>query len=67
MSAYQHSVCDECWDKRTANRGPLARNPHRVANPKKQICCFCGKEHQSGIGVMENPAHTLCGGKHADN
>jgi hypothetical protein len=60
MSSYEHSVCDECWKKRSNGR-----TPHRLVNPKKETCCFCGKEHQSGIGVLENPLKTLCGGKHA--
>ena len=58
---WTHSICDECWKKRYPERGA-----HRLIGASPERCCFCGKEHKSGIFVRENPADMECNGIHGD-
>lgn len=61
-SPWTHSICDECWQKREPNRVPVRAVPIMVAGR----CCYCGKEHRSGIYVREHPADMECNGLHGD-
>jgi len=57
MSRFNHSVCDQCWAERFTGLHVVARPP------KKEICCYCGREHTSGIRRGEDPERVPCGGK----
>ncbi len=61
MSKWQHSICNECWEKQ--NPGQAA---HRMVDAPKRQCCFCMKLHPSGIMVHADPATTACAGIHED-
>lgn len=67
MSEWNHSICNECWtagfgiEPGSGRSAPLT--PVRLVDPKKEVCCFCGKEHQSGIYVRKNPEMLQCKGK----
>ncbi len=62
MSRWNHSLCDECWDKREPTRKPL-----RVLDSQ---CCQCGTQHKSGIFVRADPDAMPCkgeGDEHAED
>ena len=61
MSKWTHSICEECWRKREPNRTPTC-----MIAAVTERCCFCGKEHRSGIYVRENPADMECNGIHGE-
>jgi len=56
---WRHSICDKCWELRCP-----AREPVRLKDISKEICCFCGEFHFSGIFVREDPEELLCKGIH---
>jgi hypothetical protein len=61
-SQWTHSICEQCW----VGKNP-GREPHRVVresrfNADKELCCYCGREHQSGIFVREDPSSVACAG-----
>ena len=58
MSAWTHSICEECWEVKGHGRGPV-----RLVEPLTETCCFCGREHHSGIYFRENPAEVDCRGE----
>jgi len=62
MSAWNHTVCDDCWYEREGGR-----TPSRVDAGQLATCCFCGEEHVSGIYQRVNPddPDLVCGGSHA--
>lgn len=64
-SQWTHAICDKCW---TGNRPDYARHglPHRMVPPKKERCCFCAGETESGIYVRRNPDFTPCHGEHKE-
>lgn len=43
-------ICDECWEKESPDREPA-----RFRDAKREICCLCGEEHESGIYVRKDP------------
>lgn len=61
-SRWNHSICDDCWDK--LNPG---REPSRLFDGP-EVCCFCGETHNSGILVRRHPdTHDLkCKGEHSN-
>jgi hypothetical protein len=59
---WTHSMCSNCWNKR--NPGQPAKVEVRSPGAIRQVCCFCGEYHWSGIYVREDPAKTLCKGLH---
>jgi hypothetical protein len=61
MSKWTHSICTECWEKKYPGRGA-----HRLLKADTEKCCFCGKEHASGIFVREHPADMECNGVHGN-
>jgi hypothetical protein len=67
MSGWVHTICDDCWTKRSSAEGKPGRTPVQVplGDRAAEICCFCGATTRSGIYVRENPKVTKCGGKHA--
>lgn len=50
MSRWTHSICSECWNARYPGREPVALS----AGPR-EVCCYCGARHNSGIYVREDP------------
>lgn len=58
MASWTHSICDDCWLIRA---GPDAE-PARVLEGHRGevLCCFCGKTHESGIYVHEDPKLIAC-------
>ena len=57
-SKWTHSICDDCW-----NINYLS-DPCRIIDPEPEKCCFCGKEHSSGIFIRKDPKQTPCKGNH---
>jgi len=63
MSRWTHSICEQCW----VDKNP-GREPHRVGwrqsrfNAQSELCCYCGREHKSGIFVREDPSSVACAG-----
>jgi hypothetical protein len=57
MSRFAHSVCDQCWAEK--NPGTI---PHRLTSAAREQCCYCGREHESGIRFGEDPERVACGG-----
>ena len=60
MSKWTHSICEECW---TLKRGPLTPTRMKEEYREKELCCFCGKEHESGIYLRGDPHLTGCQGR----
>lgn len=58
MSRFNHSVCDQCWAERHAGEP----EPVRLREPRAEACCYCGREHKSGIRYGEDPERVACGG-----
>jgi hypothetical protein len=52
---WTHSICDQCW----AEKNP-GRMPYRVSGAQLEVCCYCGREHESGILVREDPERVAC-------
>lgn len=63
MSKFEHSICDTCWNK---------KNPERIAHKlhekirEREVCCYCGAPHNSGIFVREDPQSVQCVGRHSN-
>ena len=69
MNKGTHSICQPCRDRKNPNRevGKADRNPRRfliVGKADRELCCFCGETHQSGIYVSEDSETLLCKGDH---
>ena len=64
MSAWTHSICESCWNKKNPDRpavhivGVETDDDGDVADP--EVCCYCGKTHSSGIYVRGAPEETPC-------
>jgi len=43
-------MCNECWLKIRPGEEPA-----RLMNDEFETCCFCGKEHASGIYIRHDP------------
>ncbi len=52
---WNHAVCDACWEKKVPGRDPV-----RIVEATKEVCCLCGADTQSGIWVRANPANMSC-------
>lgn len=62
MSAFNHAICDPCWEKRSPGRVP-----HRLVVGGLEVCCWCGHETGSGIYVREDPSKVpMCSGHEED-
>lgn len=62
---YRHSMCRACWKK----RGPGASSTGHETPGRFRVrdtCCFCLKQHLSGIYVVKNPnsRELKCRGAH---
>lgn len=57
MSRFTHSICEQCWAEKEPGRVPYA-----LLDPPREPCCYCGREHQSGIRLKQNPELVACGG-----
>ena len=57
--SWTHPMCEECWDERNSDRSPYA-----VLDADLEMCCWCGRETQSGIYVREDPERLRCLGAH---
>ena len=47
---WTHSMCWRCW----INNHP-GQHPVRLKDPKKEKCCYCGDETNSGIFTRDAP------------
>lgn len=56
---WRHSICVECWNEKNPDR-----QAHRLVEAEENKCCFCGKQHSSGIFVRADPNETPCKGQH---
>ncbi len=63
MSRWNHSICEECWNKRHPDREPV-RIREEYRDEKPIPCCYCSRPHQSGIYVRDDPATLSCRGIH---
>lgn len=63
MSEWTHSICELCWNQRTANRQPM-KVREEFRDEEAEVCCFCGRQHGSGIYVRDDPRDLLCKGNH---
>ena len=59
MSRWTHSICVECWNKQNP-----ARSASRAGGGEPDVCCWCGKQHDSGIYVRSDPEELRCKGNH---
>ena len=59
MSKWTHSICAECWGKKNPDRQPV-----KTIDGPREVCCFCGQSHASGIFIRHNPEELRCEGKH---
>jgi RNase P subunit RPR2 len=59
MSKWNHSICEDCWQRLHLGRQPVVLHEKYV---ETQTCCYCGKEHRSGIFVREAPDSVRCVG-----
>lgn len=59
MSYAPHSICDYCWHVQHG-RGM----PARSSRPGRDVCCFCGTVHQSGITELLHHNDAPCGSIH---
>jgi hypothetical protein len=68
MSRWNHSICEDCWDKRNPGREPVRVRLEKLEdmNAINEVCCFCGDKHSSDIYVREDPAGLVCKGEHAE-
>ena len=62
---YRHSMCRECWSKRRPKSSSAGHETPRNRRVRA-MCCFCLKEHRSGIYVAKNPndRDLKCKGSH---
>jgi len=65
-SRWNHSICDDCWTKRSPEF-----EPHRMIDADdadKEFCCFCSKLHGSGIFIRLSPysPELQCHGDHSN-
>jgi hypothetical protein len=51
MSNWTHAICDDCWDERYPDRN---KSPRRGMGDL-EMCCWCGKDTNSGIYIREDP------------
>ena len=57
MSAWNHNICQACWNKKNPDREPVRIKP---AYAYLATCCYCGAENRDGIYVREDPAKMKC-------
>ncbi len=62
---HHHSMCRSCWNERRPN---ASSHGHETL-PRfraQEVCCFCLREHKSGIHVAKNPnsKELNCGNRH---
>lgn len=53
--SWTQPVCDSCWEGYVMKNTGEYKEPARVT-PKKEECCFCRFETESGIFVRVDPA-----------
>lgn len=66
-SAWTHCLCDPCWYTLQRERGipdGELKAPHRMTEPKREICCSCDLPTTSGIYYREHPRLLSCLGEH---
>lgn len=52
---WTHSICYTCWYEKNPDREPVRMAPVVTGT---STCCFCGKQHVSGIFVREHSENT---------
>ncbi len=52
---WTHRICENCWNIKNPDREPV-----KVKDGEKEICCFCSEETASGIYVRHNPQELKC-------
>ncbi len=62
MSYAPHPICDYCWHVQHG-RGM----PTRAPRPTRDVCCFCGSAHQSGIVELLHHNDAPCRATHTDD
>lgn len=50
MSRWNHTICDDCWQKKHPGKAA-----GRVLVFKCETCCFCGNPTVSGIWIRHDP------------
>lgn len=68
MSAWTHSLCEDCWNLRhpyVAHHPGTGRGVTRIVGGlQEETCCGCGRKHESGIYVRGDPKNFSCYGIH---
>lgn len=61
MSKWNHNICDDCWLVRCAKEGKV-KIPVRISLDMRDVetCCYCHKDHMSGIWVRADPDEMDC-------
>lgn len=62
MSKWTHSQCERCWNEAHLLMNPIAKRD----DGEKETCCFCNKEHTSGIYVRFDYKKLMCKGLHEE-
>ena len=57
MRGWTHRICDQCWQQKHPDRGPI-----QVTGIDEGVCCFCGGQ-AGGIYVRADPRTLKCEGK----
>jgi hypothetical protein len=58
---WRHSICEACWNEKNPGREPVVVR-EEFRDEQAEMCCFCGRGHNSGIYVREDPAGLHCAG-----
>jgi hypothetical protein len=59
---WSHSSCSACWKDLNPNREPV-----RLKDPEKDICCICAQTHSSGIIIRRDPDDPILICTHMEN
>lgn len=62
-SSWTHSICVPCWNELNPGR---ELHPDDCVGSRREVCCWCTQETQSGIYTRHNPADDAlqCKGNH---
>ena len=62
--SWRHTVCDSCYNERSAADDAMPETPVRLKHTELEKCCGCGVEHTSGIYIRAEPSSMQCRGNH---
>ena len=59
VSRFTHSICAGCYEELYPDREPV-----RVRDGRRELCCFCGRSTGDCIFVRHDPEKLRCRGIH---